>query len=85
MNILKSVNDKVLHFAAGFLITFILSFVTDNITALGGAIVSGIAKECYDEYQQDGVFNVKDMVATWIGGCVGFALYAMLVYWGIVK
>ena len=76
--------DKKLHFLAGFLLCIIFSIINDPITGIGAAIAGGIFKECYDHYTY-GVFDWKDMIATWIGGCVAFVLYAMLVYWGIIK
>ena len=75
--------DKLYHFIAGFVICIFFSIVNDPYTGLGGAIAAGIFKECYDEYKQDGAFDWRDMIATWIGGACGFALVSLLKYWGI--
>ncbi len=72
--------DKALHFLAGFLIALIGGALTDPITGIGFAIGAGILKECYDHYTY-GVFDVKDMVATWIGGLVGLGLVTLINYW----
>ena len=73
--------DKTLHFVAGFFVCVFFSIVNNPITGLGGAIAAGIMKECYDEYQKENSFDVADMFATWIGGCVGFALVCLVNYW----
>ena len=72
--------DKKLHLAAGFLIAVIMGFIVDPITGIGLAIVAGVAKECYDDWKYDG-YDIKDMIATWIGGACGFALIALIKYW----
>lgn len=74
-------NDKIYHFIAGFILCVVFSIINDPITGIGGAIGAGIMKECYDEYQKDGSFDAYDMIATWIGGAVGFALVSLVQYW----
>ena len=77
MNIPK---DKLYHFIAGFILCVIFTLINDPMTGIGAAICGGIAKECHDHYSY-GVFDWKDMVATWLGGCVAFALIALIKYW----
>ena len=72
--------DKKLHFLAGFAIAIIMGFITDPITGIGLAIAAGVAKECYDDYKYNG-YDIKDMIATWIGGSCGFALVSLISYW----
>ena len=71
--------DKIYHFIAGLVICLFFSIVDDPITGIGGAIGAGIMKECYDQHVYEG-FDWKDMVVTWIGGCVGFTLFALVKY-----
>lgn len=75
MNIPK---DKIYHFCAGFLLCVIFTLVNDPITGIGASICGGIMKECYDEFQKDGSFDAKDMIATWLGGFVGFLITTAL-------
>ena len=77
MNIPK---DKKLHFVAGLLLCVIFTLINDPITGIGAAIAGGIFKECYDRYDY-GKFDIADMIATWIGGCVAFTLIALIQYW----
>lgn len=77
MNIPK---DKLLHFAAGFLLCILFTLIDDPMTGLGAAIGAGLMKECYDDYSY-GVFDWKDMLATWLGGCVAFTWVALVNYW----
>ena len=72
--------DKIYHFIAGFLLCIIFTLIDDPMTGLGAAIGAGIMKECYDQYVYDGA-DWKDMIATWIGGCVAFTLVALVNYW----
>ena len=72
--------DKKLHFLAGFIIALLGDVIIDPITGLGFAIAAGIAKECYDDYSY-GVFDIKDMIATWIGGAVVVAVVSLIQYW----
>lgn len=72
--------DKKLHFLCGFLIAVIMGFIIDPITGLGLSIAAGIGKECYDDYDY-GKYDIADMIATWIGGAVGFALVSLINYW----
>ena len=77
MNIPK---DKIYHFIAGLVLCIVFALINDPITGIGAAVGAGIMKECYDEYTYGG-FDWYDMVATWIGGCVGFTLLSLVNYW----
>lgn len=72
--------DKLYHFLAGFLLCIIFSIINDTITGIGAAIGGGIMKECYDDYRYGG-FDWQDMLTTWVGGCVGFAVLSLCKYW----
>lgn len=72
--------DKIYHFIAGFAIALIGGVVLSPIEGIGLAIAAGIFKECYDDYSY-GKYDVIDMIATWLGGCVGFTLVALVQYW----
>lgn len=72
--------DKKLHFLAGLVIAILGGVIIDPITGIGLAIAAGIAKECYDDYSY-GMFDIKDMIATWIGSVCGFALVSLIQYW----
>ena len=54
--------------------------IIDPITGLGLSIAVGVAKECYDDYSY-GKYDIKDMIATWIGGAVGFTVVSLMQYW----
>ncbi len=71
--------DKKLHFLAGLLIALVMGFITDPITGVGLAIAAGIFKECYDHYTY-GVFDVKDMLVTWLGGLCGLGIVTLINY-----
>lgn len=72
--------DKKLHFIAGLIIAILGGVIIDPITGLSFAIAAGIAKECYDDWKYNG-YDIKDMFATWVGGCVGFAVVSLINYW----
>lgn len=72
--------DKQYHFLAGALIAILGGVIIDPITGIGLAIAAGIAKECYDDYDY-GKYDIKDMIVTWIGGAVGFAVASLINYW----
>lgn len=77
MNIPK---DKIYHLIAGFAVAIVMGVIIDPIAGLGLSIAAGIAKECYDDWKYDG-YDIKDMIATWVGGCVGFAVLSLVNYW----
>lgn len=72
--------DKKLHFLAGLLIAILSGVIIDPMTGLGFAIAAGIFKECWDSYN-DEPFDIFDMLVTWLGGAVGFALVSLINYW----
>ena len=66
--------DKLLHFVAGFAVSFVAYVVTSNATiAFSLSALLGIAKEVYDS-QGHGTVEVADAVATAVGGVVGAIL-----------
>lgn len=81
MDKIKSIPyDKKLHFGAGLgiaLLVGIVSFVPWY--GLVAGVLAGIAKEVYD-WHDYGKFDVKDMIATWIGALVGFGIITALQY-----
>ena len=72
--------DKKLHFIAGTIVSLLMGIIIEPITGIGLAIAAGIAKECYDDYRHGG-FDWKDMLTTWVGGCVGFTVLSLCKYW----
>lgn len=72
--------DKIYHFVAGFILCVIGCIALSPIEGIGLAIIAGALKECYDQYDYDGA-DWKDMIATWIGGCVGFTYFMLVDYW----
>ena len=73
--------DKKLHFIAGLVIALLVGIILSPIEGIGVAIAAGMFKECYDDYRQDGAFDKLDMIATWLGGCVGFTVLSLINYW----
>ena len=59
--------DKYYHFAAGAA-TEVIGHKMD-LTPTSAAFAVGFAKELYD-YADYGRFDVKDLLATWLGGVV---------------
>ena len=72
--------DKQYHFLSGLIIAILGGVIIDPITGIGLAIVAGIAKECYDDHSY-GKYDIADMIATWIGGAVGFTVVSLIQYW----
>ena len=68
--------DKKLHFLAGLGFS-ILFGIWAPLYGLLAAIAAGIAKEIYDylDYEKCDFF---DMLATWLGGIVGFGVMIIL-------
>lgn len=70
--------DKRLHFAAGIVITIVVSYLLHNpIYGLAAGLFAGLMKELRDWCIYRG-FDYKDMLATWIGGLAGFAIAELL-------
>lgn len=73
------INDKVLHFGAGFLIALIVSFTLNPIAGFVAAAVIGFVKEVYD-YLGNGTPDLMDFIATVFGGAVGGAICFVAAY-----
>lgn len=73
--------DKKLHFLAGLIIAFVVGLILSPIEGIGLAIAAGVFKECYDSFYKETKFDIADMIATWIGGAVGFAVVSLCKYW----
>ena len=66
--------DKILHFLAGFSIAMIVFGITGNtVYGLFAAAFAGLMKEVRDWGVYRG-FDPVDMLATWAGGVVSWAL-----------
>ena len=76
MNI-KVINDKVLHFTAGFLIALLAGCILDPITGFLTAAIIGAAKEIWD-YFGHGTSDRDDLIATVQGGVIGCLLLILL-------
>ena len=72
LNVLGTIKaDKFLHFIAGMLITSIIAVAFPRFAPLAAvvAIVTGFAKEAYDEWSYGG-WDWYDLLATVLGGAV---------------
>ena len=70
--------DKILHFAAGFIIATLIYAITKNaLYGLCAAAFAGLMKEVRDYGCYRG-FDPKDMLATWAGGAAGWALLELV-------
>ena len=71
--------DKYIHFIVGILFGVLLYRLIPLelgwriLISLGGTALIGTAKETYD-YLDYGLFDTKDLLATFIGGVVGLIL-----------
>ena len=71
--------DKLLHFVAGFVVSFVVYVATSNATiAFSLSALLGIAKEVYDS-RGHGTSEVLDAVATALGGVVGVILARVVI------
>ena len=70
MNIPK---DKKLHFVAGYVTAVSIGVLFEPILGMAAATLAGVLKECYDYYDY-GLYDEKDMFATWGGGLVGYGV-----------
>ena len=69
--------DKILHFAAGFIIALGFTIVMSPIYGLAAGVSAGIAKELWDEFDYGGA-DFWDFFATLAGVFValfGYGLY----------
>ncbi len=80
--------DLTLHFAAGFLISFVILMLKKPIearrpdwlviVAVGASLVAGVAKEAGDYYLGWGTPEMADITLTWSGGIVALAVVALV-------
>jgi uncharacterized membrane protein len=68
-------NDKTLHFIAGFIIAVVISFIYNPWAGAIVATLAGIGKEIYD-YFYGGTTEWDDFLVTMQGGCFGAVLVA---------
>jgi len=69
--------DKLLHFAAGALITTLVIIVTGSLALAGVAVLlAGVLREVYDAYHPDtNTVDIWDIVAT----CAGWIPVSLVV------
>ena len=89
-----NIGDLTLHFAAGFLISFLILMLKKPVMArrpdwlvllaVGASLFLGVAKEAGDYYLGWGTPEMADITLTWSGGIVALAVVA-LVDWIIYK
>lgn len=73
---MKIACDKLLHFAAGALITTLVVIVTGSLALAGAAVLlAGAGREVYDAYHPDtNTADIWDVVAT----CAGWIPVALV-------
>lgn len=69
-------NDKVLHFIAGFLLS-ITGVIFSPLLLLG--FIFAFGKEWYDGYTGKGVVEVNDIIATLLGAILAVIIIAMFM------
>ena len=79
--------DLILHFIAGFLISFLILMLKKPtagrrpdwlvLTAIGAAILAGIAKEAGDYFLHWGTAEIADITLTWSGGVMALGCVAL--------
>jgi len=68
-------NDKILHFVAGFLLS-ITGIVFTPFLLLG--FIFAFGKELYDGYTGRGVVEINDIIATLLGAILALAIVVCL-------
>ena len=72
---MKIAYDKKLHFLAGLLIAFTVSYIMNDVRiGMLAATLAGLGKEIVDEGRYGG-FDYQDIIATIIGGVAGIILF----------
>lgn len=79
----KIAQDKKLHYAAGLLISGLLSNFLNVLIAVGIAVLVGAAKEAYDRITRKGTPEFADFLCTTAGALTWLLLYAVME--GIIK
>jgi hypothetical protein len=69
-------NDKILHFVAGFLLS-ITGIVFTPFLLLG--FIFAFGKEWYDGYTGKGVVEINDIIATLLGAILAVIIIAMFM------
>lgn len=80
-------NDLMLHFIAGFIISFVILMLKKPtearrpdwlvLTAVGASIAVAVAKEAGDYFLHWGTAEIADITLTWSGGMVALAVVAL--------
>lgn len=64
--------DKVYHVIAGFVIAFLVAaYFASPVAGVMAAAVAGVAKEMWDAKHPGHTSEIKDAIATIIGGILG--------------
>ena len=81
--------DKQLHMITSLAITFVVGILDIiifnrsawNAAAIGftAAMVAGFFKEAYDEMFKDGIVDVKDLFADFVGSIIGLGVVGGIV------
>ena len=69
--------DKVWHFGACFIVTFLASFYSYEL-AVGLSIGLGVGKEVGDYFNPNSKFSIGDLIADGLG--IGFALLTKFIF-----
>ena len=64
------INDKALHYFAGFFIAYVVAYFTQPIIGFASATIIGVCKEMWD-YYFGGCPEWQDFAVTMIGGICG--------------
>tara|TARA_R110000803_G_scaffold144173_1_gene210073 strand:+ start:908 stop:1123 length:216 start_codon:yes stop_codon:yes gene_type:complete len=68
-------NDKILHFIAGFLLS-LTGIIYTPFLLLG--FIFAFGKEWYDGYTKTGVVEINDIIATLLGAILALAIVVCL-------
>jgi VanZ family protein len=70
-------NDKILHFIAGFLLS-ITGIIFTPFLLLG--FIFAFVKELYDHYTKTGVAEINDIIATILGATLAVIITTFITY-----
>jgi VanZ family protein len=70
-------NDKILHFIAGFLLS-ITGIIFTPFLLLG--FIFAFVKELYDHYTKTGVAEINDIIATILGATLAVIITTFINY-----
>ena len=72
--------DKVLHFAIGFIVGIVLSLLVSPVVAVCTGALLAVGKELYDRYMTwSANFDFFDMFVTILGTFIGTMTYGFIV------